>query len=513
MTEKRTIKSLVQEERGAIMVAGAFMAFFLAGALFYLIGTGNAIMYRERVQDASDAIAFSAAGVHARGMNMIVLINLIMAAILAVLVALRMIALMLGIALAACAIIVALSFGTGAAFCGPFMTWGGNLESKIIQASNKYANVVDKVLPVLSKMEVVVAITTPYVALAKSFDVADHYKGDTETAVNSGFMVSPSMVPWLPDGKKLGLPVQEMDYDKFCKKAAEIGVDLAFFWMPGFAVKALKWAAGGLAGTFSGYFCGQSGGASDVKSTMKNDLASTIKTICDNKKKQWDKDHEGESDPPSFKYDDCKKDTQKDLNKQVDSTVGQASQGIDAGSGKIFDMKNKTPKEVWEGAKIGSVWFATWGVAFGNEEWPRKMDKGVAVAASSGMPNPNTSWGNFRFAQAEFYWDKSGKWEDNKDDAMWEMRWRARLRRVGLNGLNLGEYFSKFGLGKLMEKFKVKDKVMENLNKTGTLQHLFGGFVFDKAEDWLKGAISKPGAKLDKWIDDKLKFTSWEIIH
>ena len=96
---------------------------------------------------------------------------------------------------------------------------------------------------------------------------------------------------------------------------------------------------------------------------------------------------------------------------------------------------------------------------------------------------------------------------------MWEMRWRARLRRVGLNGLNLGEYFSKFGLGKLMEKFKVKDKVMENLNKTGTLQHLFGGFVFDKAEDWLKGAISKPGAKLDKWIDDKLKFTSWEIIH
>ena len=58
-----------------------------------------------------------------------------------------------------------------------------------------------------------------------------------------------------------------------------------------------------------------------------------------------------------------------------------------------------------------------------------------------------------------------------------------------------------------------KDKVMENLNKTGTLQHLFGGFVFDKAEDWLKGAISKPGAKLDKWIDDKLKFTSWEIIH
>ncbi len=514
MTEKRTARTLVREERGAIIVAGAFMAFFLAGALFYLIGTGNAIVYRERLQDASDAIAYSSAGVHARGMNLIVLVNLVMASILAVLVALRMVALMLGIALAACAIIIASTFGLGASFCGPFMGWGGNVEHKIIQAGNKYQKVVDKVLPVLSKTESVVALTTPYVALAKSREVADYYQGNGESAVTSGFSVSPSMVPLLPDGKKLGLPVQEQDYDKFCGRSAELGVGLAFFWMPDFAESALKWAAGGMAKTFSGYFCGDAGGKTKLTSTLKNDLASSVKTICKNKQKKWDKDHESQQNPPDFDFDKCKKDTKKDLDHKVSQSLGGASQGgINGGSGKLFDPNNRTPKEIWGGAEIGSVWFQTWGVAFGNEEWPRKMDRGVAIAASSGMPMPNRSFGDFRFAQAEFYLDRAGEWKDNKDDAMWKLAWRARLRRVQISGVNLGAYFSKWGFGKLLEKLKIQDQVMNGANHTGTLQALFHGFAFDKAKDWAQGAIAKPGQSLDKWVDHKLNAGSWEVIH
>ena len=66
---------VASDERGAIMVLGIFMCTCLVGILWYLAGIGDAIIYRERMQEASDAVAFSAAVIHARGMNLIVLIN------------------------------------------------------------------------------------------------------------------------------------------------------------------------------------------------------------------------------------------------------------------------------------------------------------------------------------------------------------------------------------------------------------------------------------------------------
>ena len=50
------------------------------------------------------------------------------------------------------------------------------------------------------------------------------------------------------------------------------------------------------------------------------------------------------------------------------------------------------------------------------------------------------------FSQAEFYYDQvtSGKlnWSDYKDDAMWNLRWRARMRRVRLPGGQIGSIVS-----------------------------------------------------------------------
>ena len=31
--------------------------------------------------------------------------------------------------------------------------------------------------------------------------------------------------------------------------------------------------------------------------------------------------------------------------------------------------------------------------------------------------------------ETEFYYDEIGKWEDYKDEALWNLKWRARLRR------------------------------------------------------------------------------------
>src|SRR5262245_60734 len=79
------------DRRGAIALMGVVMATFLVGCLWYVIGVGEAAVYREKVQAAADAAAYVSAVYHARGMNLIALLNLVMVAILAVLIALNIV--------------------------------------------------------------------------------------------------------------------------------------------------------------------------------------------------------------------------------------------------------------------------------------------------------------------------------------------------------------------------------------------------------------------------------------
>lgn len=60
------------------MLIGLFVAFSLCGALWMIIGTGDAILFRERGQEAADAAALSSAAVHARAMNAVAAMNFAM---------------------------------------------------------------------------------------------------------------------------------------------------------------------------------------------------------------------------------------------------------------------------------------------------------------------------------------------------------------------------------------------------------------------------------------------------
>ena len=80
-TDPRTSRGLVLDQRGATMVMGVFIAALLVGMIYYVWGIGDTIMHRERMQDAADTASFGAAVIHARGMNMLALINMIMAAL------------------------------------------------------------------------------------------------------------------------------------------------------------------------------------------------------------------------------------------------------------------------------------------------------------------------------------------------------------------------------------------------------------------------------------------------
>lgn len=71
-------RDLLSDESGATMVIGVFMAAMLVGFLYYLHGTANVIIHRDRLQDAADSGAFAAAVIQARAMNIISICNVLM---------------------------------------------------------------------------------------------------------------------------------------------------------------------------------------------------------------------------------------------------------------------------------------------------------------------------------------------------------------------------------------------------------------------------------------------------
>jgi hypothetical protein len=431
----RHASGLRDDNRGAVMVVGVFMAAFLVGSLWYVIGIGDAVLYRERMQDGADAAAYAAAVYHARGMNMIAMLNIIMAAILAVLVAFKLLQLINWIANAvSCALWWT---GVGAAVC----SLTSSLEAPIANAVSIAEKLVNTALPILSKTEVGIAVAMPWVAEAKSVYVAsEQYKKPVE----GGGTISVSLIPFV-DGR-LGLPVQEDDYEFLCKKAGQYVGKLVFSPFGGFG----NWVAGvvgDIVSTFPGFFCGDSGGGfsggsgSPVTDSTIDDL---VKKGCDEKKDKLPK-----SKQKDFDMDKCmeegKKDVQKELKKLGSKTGGSSS----------IDSSGKTSKRVYDDAQNGDGYFQIWSIVVGDDEWPKKAEKGVQIAAwSKGSSMPQIPWGKVGFAQAEFYYDAPGAWDDMKEDAMWNMRWRARLRRVhvpegtvanilsGLNGILGGKLAS-----------------------------------------------------------------------
>lgn len=75
-----TRRTLWSDESGATMVLGVFMAAMAVGVLYYLHGVANVVIHRERMQDAADSAAFMSAVVNARCMNILAILNMIMAA-------------------------------------------------------------------------------------------------------------------------------------------------------------------------------------------------------------------------------------------------------------------------------------------------------------------------------------------------------------------------------------------------------------------------------------------------
>jgi len=71
----------VRDERGMITVVAIPMALIALACLCFVVSVGDAIVYRERLQDAADATAFEGAVLHARAMNAVAALNGVAAAL------------------------------------------------------------------------------------------------------------------------------------------------------------------------------------------------------------------------------------------------------------------------------------------------------------------------------------------------------------------------------------------------------------------------------------------------
>lgn len=512
-------RSLVDDRRGAVLLVAVFMSAFLVGALWYAIGIGDAIVYRQYVQDGADAVAFGSAVYHARGMNIIALINMVMAAVLMVLIAFKIAQLLLIAAnIASCLI-------------GAWLNPVCDLTTAAIPPFDKLVKtvetVVDKVLRVLYQASNAVAIGMPWVAEGKAVVSA----GDYKPSVDGGFMASISLVPgsvesaaggFVPASKtgavkgstetkkssgpnRWGLPVQDDEFKVLCDHAGRyLGefIFAPFSFLPGIGGLAAGVGkfAGGLVGTlvstFPGYFCGDgsapTGGFGDtIKKGALGKADAKVKDLCK------DKAAKAKKEKVSFDIDKCMKAGEKGF-----EALGTAS-GKTSGDGK-------TCKRVYEPALLGDDYFAVWSFVWGDLAEQSGAPRGVNVAGwnKAYAAGPDV-WSKVGIAKSEFYyepkpgdpkqWGKSfgdtvpfglgGKKEGGLvEEAMWNMRWRARLRRLRLPIPTAGGVLA----SKLGSKFTKIPVIGEMLK-------------------W-------PGAKLGEIVDDKVGgliggLTSGTIVH
>ncbi len=231
--EPRRSNTLHRDTSGAVMVIGVFMAMLVTGFLYYIVGIGNTIIYRERMQDAADAIAFAGAVIHARGMNLVALINIVLALLMTIYLVLRLV--MTGLFIAA---------GIAAAFLNPIAVplgvWGNNFRN---MGDTYRRSILEPALRLGHSAEDVIRRTYPLVAQANAI------------AISRSAMYSPPVtIGLMHPVADHPLPLRPMDFMRFCRRAAD---PIANFltWPLAFLGPLRSWVARALSGLVATIYC------------------------------------------------------------------------------------------------------------------------------------------------------------------------------------------------------------------------------------------------------------------
>jgi hypothetical protein len=448
---------LCKDDRGAIMVMGIFMCLLLVGALWYIAGIGDALMFRERMQEAADSTAFSAAIIQARGMNIIVMINLIMAAILAIRVAINMCKLVLTVLAAAFWAIAAIPFCEWAAVPAEACTDGAVDMQELDEETTTPIN---DALMALNKAWTAIEYATPIAAIAGAMEMESKY---------SPPVANPPVIP--PWGKSVepgvGLPVTADTLDKLCDKAAE-DVGSLFSLILGPTLGGIVGGAiSSVASMAPGYFCELPGSTATPPNLSSLACGNANSQVCDNADaatQTYNSLVAADASAAAISAAQTKMNSLDNSCSNSNSAAAQncqdagASTGtsgtITQGDGGTVNTKN-TPNGNGSNGSSGSMnpagvassWYN--GIAdaqilsgllsdgAGESQLnvsPRLVSMAGHNPGAIGGPNAlkgqTASW-----SQAEFFYDQAGAWSGLNPDAMWNFYWRARFRMSNPNAL------------------------------------------------------------------------------
>lgn len=207
---------LIQETRGAMMLISLFMALFLIGTLYYILGVGDAVIYRRIMQDGADAGAHAASVMGAKGMNLHALLNVVMAVTAGILLVIRSVEVLLEIILS-----VLSGLAATVVFAPKAISLIGLLtpvESTIERVGDTVEQFVRVAHDALDVAHHAVQHGYPLLAQARAVD-AMAFQEAYDPPVAGGF-IFPPLGPRLPKGGR-GLPVEKDDIGTLCDRAAD----------------------------------------------------------------------------------------------------------------------------------------------------------------------------------------------------------------------------------------------------------------------------------------------------
>lgn len=446
-----TSRSLAEDQRGAVMLTGLFMGCFLIGALWFIVGMGDAIVFRDKMQEAADVGAFSSAALHAKGMNFISLCNLVMLVGTVVHLVLGIISDVKFALMVACLM---------KSVCPTLPAKIASFEKAYLRW-DKYFSTMSRAFRAIHNAQQVASYAYPAMGVAAAHQNGAKYGGDTRTGPVEVLAVSSSL---LPGGalrgfgealggkgsapvKKEGLPVEAKPFRDLCKKVITTNTKLLDF--------GKSMAGGALGGRALKIF----------KKLVGNDLEGRY----------------------------CNK---KDQHTQP---FGPGFDGFWGEDG---------PYVVHESAANGNQWMQSWAINVS----PKLNDTsesrvGFASKRFSKYTKQETTSGYF--AQAEFYFDCDSTWSsascNHASNATYAIKWRARLRRLELPAITSGAVGA--GVDALFDLQGVKafkdalpGKAENILGSTGLKQSELKGIVkgaVGKMEGYIKGELEKASEDVD----------------
>jgi len=408
------MRDLRHDNSGAIMLTGLFMACFLIGCLWFVIGIGDTVVYRERMQEAVDHGAFASAALHAKGMNFIVLCNVILLAAVTIHIILGIVH---DIALAIC--IVSVGFA-----CGFWIN--------VRKIYTGYFDVLKPAAKVIHIAEKVASYGYPVMGTIEGMQIGGKYgKKDADVTV---IPLSSSLLPGaliravgLSSMKKEGLPVEVRPMNFLCRKIASVGFNAIFQQALGISGKSvggqvLDVVKSIIGGVIELRYCNDLGAG-----TGRASQSRILGRVGDGNKRIDEEnariDRTNAMIPPGFPKQERYENVQ----------TGDSSGSIDPGFNKFWGTDG--PMVVFGAGRNGNEWFQIYALEippdFGDEnERKIALAKGPNTLARYVANEKPLGYA----AQAEFYFDCDQKWTEDhcnyEDKATFQIKWRARLRRI-----------------------------------------------------------------------------------